>query len=226
MTATLLVAAHGTESAEGSATTRALVAAIAAARPSVPVQLCFLDVAAPSLTDALDALGPGGPVVVVPLLLSAGYHVDTDIPGIVAGRASVQVARHLGPDPLLVAAVAGRLEETGSGRAATTALAAIASSRPGARAEVATAASLLAERLGRPVAVLPLAGDVSATLAEYPAPIEIAVYLLAEGGFLSSLRSAMDGRGVVAQPIGVHPAIVELVWSRYDELASTVAVVG
>lgn len=211
----MLIAAHGTRSPEGLATTRALVAAVAAARPAVPVSLCFLDVAAPSLAVSLDALGSAS-VVVVPLLLSAGYHVETDIPAIVSGRPSVRVARHLGPDRLVISAVASRLAAVSSGTAASTVLAAIASSRSSARAEVDAAAELLASVLGRPVSVLLLSGEVAAPLAAFAGPLEVAVYLLAEGGFLSSLRDAVDGRGVVAEPLGVHPALVSLVWSRYD----------
>jgi sirohydrochlorin ferrochelatase len=212
---TLLVAAHGTRSVAGLATTQALVAAIAADRPSVAVSLCFLDVASPSLAEALDTLGDE-PVVVVPLLLSAGYHVLTDIPAIVADRPSVQATDHLGPDPLIIAAVAERLAQARSAERASTVLAAIASSQASARDEVSRAAALLSEQLGRDVAVLPLAGDMTAAIEALPAPLDVAVYLLAEGGFLSSLRAAVDGRGVVAAPIGVHPALVSLVWSRYD----------
>jgi len=215
VTVSLLVAAHGTRSAEGSAMTRALVAAIAAARPAVPVSLCFLDVAAPSLPEALDQLG-SAPVVVVPLLLSAGYHVQTDIPAVVADRPSVVVTPHLGPDPAIVAAVAERLAEVQDGTAGTTVLAAIASSRSDARAEVDVAAAELARTLDRPVTVLPLAGDMTERLDTFAPPLSVAVYLLAEGGFLSSLQRAVQGRGVVAAPIGVHPALVSLVWARYD----------
>jgi sirohydrochlorin ferrochelatase len=218
MPATLLVAAHGTRSAAGSATTHALMTALAAHRPDVPVALCFLDVATPSLAQQLDSLA-GQPVVVVPLLLSAGYHVRTDIPAVVAGRTGVRVARHLGPDPAVVDAVADRLSVAGTDagtHAATTLLAAIASSRSSARAEVDQAAALLAERLHRPVTVLPLIGDLADALAAFPGSLAIATYLLAEGDFLTALRAAVDGRGVVADPIGVHPALVSLVWSRYD----------
>src|SRR4051794_1202101 len=107
MDATLLIAAHGTASLAGLATTRSLVDAVAAARPGLQVELCFLDVCSPRLADALDQLD--GDVIVVPLLLSAGYHVSTDIPRVVSGRDSVSVARHLGPDPLIIEAVADRL---------------------------------------------------------------------------------------------------------------------
>ena len=50
----LLVVAHGTASPAGSATTARLLDAIRAARPSVPVELCFLDVASPALASSLD----------------------------------------------------------------------------------------------------------------------------------------------------------------------------
>ena len=208
----LLIAAHGTRSAAGSATTAALTAAIAGARPAVPVSLCFLDVAAPSLAEALDALA--APVVVVPLLLSTGYHVQTDIPTIVAGRPGVRVARHLGPDPLVVDAL---LERLGPADAAATALVGIGSSRAEARDELAVAGRLLGSRLGREVTVLTLAEDVRGALADLPPPVNVATYLLAEGRFLDALRAAAAGIAFVADPIGVHPALISLVLARYDE---------
>jgi sirohydrochlorin ferrochelatase len=208
----LLVTAHGTESDAGSATTAALVAAVAAARPAVPVSLCFLDVVSPSLADALDALD--GPVVVVPLLLSTGYHVQTDIPAIVSGRRGVRVARHLGPDPLIIDALVDRL---GPSPAVSTALIGIGSSRAEARADFDVAAVLLGERLGHDVAVVTLAEDVRAALSSMTRPIEVATYLLAEGRFLDSLRTSAIGVASVADPIGVHPALVSLLLARYDE---------
>jgi sirohydrochlorin ferrochelatase len=214
MPATLLLAAHGTRSPAGSATTRALAAAVAAARPDVPVALCFLDVAEPSLAAALDEHSDTD-VTVVPLLLSAGYHVTTDIPAVVAGRAKVRVARHLGPDPAVVHAVAARLSEAGGTGRGSTVLAVIDSSRASAHAEIASAAEALAALLHRPVDVLPLNSAVGETIAGLPQPVEVAVYLLAEGGFLDLVRAA--GPAVVADPIGGHPALIDLVWARYDE---------
>jgi sirohydrochlorin ferrochelatase len=214
----LLLAAHGTRSAAGRATTERLVEAVRAARPSLTVDLCFLDVLSPTLSDALDRLAPAQ-VVVVPLLLSAGYHVSTDIPRTVAGRPSVRVARHLGPDPLIVEAVADRLAEVSDG-AWTVLLAAVGSSRESARQEVRTAASRLSARLGVEVLPLPLDGDVGAALAARPGPVAIATYLLAEGDFLDKVREASPGVAVVADPIDSHPALVRLVLARYDEAVS------
>jgi sirohydrochlorin ferrochelatase len=212
-----VIAAHGTRCETGMATTHAIATAVAAARPDTSVELCFLDVASPSLKDVLDRLD--GPAVVVPLLLSAGYHVTTDIPNVVAGRPEVRVTDHLGPDPMVISAVAGRLRQAAPSldEYATVALAAIGSSRPAARAEVDEAADRLSESLSRSVTVLPLDAELPDAVAQLPSPIAVAPYLVAEGGFLDNLRGAVGPRGVVAAPIGDHPALVALVWTRYDD---------
>jgi sirohydrochlorin ferrochelatase len=221
VTATLLIAAHGTKSRAGSATTAALAAAVAVARPDVDVSLCFLDVARPSLADALGV--HSGPIVVVPLLLSSGFHVLTDIPAVVAGHPDVRVARHLGPDPLVIEAVLDRLAAARGPAAvavATTLLVGAGSSNPAAAGELRTAASRLAERLGRPVSLVTLGEDVRAALSAAPAPVEVATYLLAEGQFVDTLRAAAaaaPGPVTVSDPIGAHPALVALVLARYDD---------
>lgn len=215
---TLLVAAHGTRSAAGLATTRRLAEAVAAARPGLGVRCGFLDVATPTLAEALDAIT--GPVVVLPLLLSAGYHVQQDVPEIVAGRADARVARHLGPDPLVIDAVLDRLVAArGTTTPRTTLMARVGSTRTRAGVEFTAARALLSLRLGRPVGELPLIGDVRAALTAHPGPVEVAGYLLAEGDFLDTLRSAADGVATVSDPIGTHPALVELVLARYDAAA-------
>jgi sirohydrochlorin ferrochelatase len=209
----LLAVAHGTASVAGSATTARLVAAISAARPNVAVDLCFLDVVAPRLPDALD----DRPTIVVPLLLSTGFHVQTDIPAAVGGYPNVRVARHLGPHPLLVDALVDRLGDAAP--APHTTLVGAGSTRPEAAAELATTATLLGRRLERPVTVLTM-GQQLRPAFEATAPVQVATYLLAEGQFVTSLQRAVDGLGSVAAPLGVHPALVRLVWTRYDEAAA------
>lgn len=209
----LLVAAHGTESAAGSATTAALVDAVAAAAPDVPVGLCFLDVVGPSLADAI--AGPdaaGMPTVIVPLLLSTGYHVQSDIPAVVGDRAEVRIAAHLGPDPLIISALTDRL---GTSTAASTVLVGVGSSRPEARPELEAAGRLLGAHLGRPVTAMTLFEDVRGTLLAQQRPVEVATYLLAEGEFYTRLCTAADGIATVAPPIGAHPDLVRLVLDRY-----------
>jgi sirohydrochlorin ferrochelatase len=204
----LLAVAHGTASVAGAATTHRLLDAVRAARPDIPVDVCFLDVVEPRLADVLDER----PTVLVPLLLSTGYHVQTDIPAATAGFPNVRVARHLGPHPLLTDALVDRLGHVPPD--AHVALVGAGSTRREAAAELAEAGALLADRLHRAIRALTLADDVRAELA--PGPVRVATYLLAEGQFVASLRTAVAGFGTVAAPIGVHPALVELVWARFD----------
>jgi sirohydrochlorin ferrochelatase len=208
----LLVVAHGTAAEAGAATTARLVEAVRAARPDVPVDLCFLDVVAPRLPDALDER----PTVVAPLLLSTGYHVESDIPAAIAPYPAARVARHLGPHPLLVDALVDRL----GAASGPVVLVGAGSSRPAARAELEETGRLLGERLGQLVPVLTMADDLRSAFRPL-APVRVATYLLAEGRFVDTLRGAADGLGSVAPPLGVHPALVRLVWERYDERLST-----
>ena len=215
MTVPLIAVAHGTASAAGSATTARLIEAVRAARPDVPVELCFLDVASPRLPDTLAARGDG-PAVVVPVLLSTGYHVQSDIPAAIAPYPAARVARHLGPHPLLVDALVDRLGDASG----PVVLVGAGSSRPAARAELEETGRLLGERLGQPVPVLTMADDLRSAFRPL-APVRVATYLLAEGRFVDTLRATADGLGSVAPPLGVHPALVRLVWERYDERLST-----
>ncbi len=189
--------------------------AIRAARPGVSVRLCFLDVARPTLADALAQVQ--APTVLVPLLLSTGYHTMIDIPRAVAGRPGVRVASHLGPDELLVDVLVDRLAAASSGGPTSrTILVGAGSSRPEAAAELAKTAGLLAARLGRRVHLLTMAEDLAEAFAGATAGVEVATYLLAEGQFLDRLHSAGQGRVTIAEPLGVHPGLVSLVWARYD----------
>jgi sirohydrochlorin ferrochelatase len=220
----LLVAAHGTASPAGSASTAALVAAVAATLPGVAVSACFLDVAGPSLAEALAATP--GPAVVVPLLLSTGYHVQTDIPAVAAARPDARVSAHLGPHPRIVSARAGRLAAATAGGPppASVALVGVGSSRPQARPELEAAARRLGARLGRPVTAVTLTEDVPARLAALEPPVAVAPYLLAEGVFLDRLRAAAHPHATVAAPIGAHPDLVALVGIRYREAAGAAPV--
>jgi sirohydrochlorin ferrochelatase len=212
----LIAAAHGTKSAAGLATLAELSDRIRRARPAVEVELCYLDVLEPSLRSRLDRRS--GPSVVVPMLLSTGYHVVHDIPSVTADRPAVRVADRLGPDPLLSAALVDRLAEVAGMEADCIALVGSGSSHPAAAVDLAHAADDLADRLRGPVVPITLDAESRRRIAELTqrGSVAIATYLLAEGFFASQVRAAAAGRPVSA-PIGAHPAVVELVWRRYDE---------
>ena len=73
------------------------------------MRLGHVDVQQPDVAASLDALPAGEPVVIVPLLLSAGYHVRVDLREQSAGRDGIAIADALGPDPRLVDVLVDRL---------------------------------------------------------------------------------------------------------------------
>ena len=106
----LLAVAHGSKHPEARETVSQLARQVTRLAPVLDVQVAYVQDSEPSLAAGLAAAGTS--VVIVPLLLSTGYHLTTDIAD-AASAAGVAVAPPLGPDQLLVTALAGRLAETG-----------------------------------------------------------------------------------------------------------------
>lgn len=218
----LLTVAHGTRDPDGLAAVEALLDRVRAHRPELSVQVAYVDVARPSLPEVLARLC--GDVVLVPLLLGAGYHVKVDIPRALAAAPQVRarVAAALGPDPLLAEALAGRLAEAGVGPDHRVVLAAAGSSDPAANADAAAVARMLTARTGATVASGYVCGGsptvaeaVRALRAAGPAPVAVASYLLAPGFFARQVAAA--GASVTTSPLGAHDAVARLVLRRYAE---------
>ena len=152
-----------------------------------------MDVLLPRVEDVLEAVR--GTTILVPALLSSGYHVSADIPRSIRRRRGASITRHLGPDPLLDAG-AGRPAGAarGSRDPGPIALVSAGSSDPAARAELEEAAADLASVVGVPVRATSL-GDASFDLAG----LEVASYLLAEGTMSDTIaaRAAEAGASVV-----------------------------
>ncbi|WP_344318549.1 sirohydrochlorin chelatase, partial [Streptomyces yatensis] len=110
---TLVAVAHGSRDPEALRTVTALLDRVRALRPGLPVRLGHIELNQPLLTDTLAALR--GEAVLVPLLLSRGYHTKQDIPDAVAAapHLAARIAAPLGPDPLLAEALHARLTEAG-----------------------------------------------------------------------------------------------------------------
>jgi sirohydrochlorin ferrochelatase len=228
----LLAVAHGTRDPAGPAVVRELLGRVRAMRPGLRVAEAYGELAEPSLEEAASVLAPGGgPVVVVPLMLARGYHALIDIPERAARLLPGAVAaRPLGPDPLLAAALAGRLAEcartrTPPRRPDAVVLGAAGSADPAGAVDVRAAAQLLARRLRRPVtcgfvaAGGPALDEAVARLRRRGAArVAVATYLLAPGRFLDRVRAC--GADAVAAPIGAHDAAARLVLRRYDEALS------
>jgi sirohydrochlorin ferrochelatase len=219
----LLAVAHGSRDPAAAATVEQLLAEVRRQRPGLDVRLAFLDHAAPSVREALAALDR--PAVAVPLLLTAAFHTDTDLPAHLAA-ATVPVAQTvaLGPHPLLLRALERRLAEVGVATGdpdVGVVLAAAGSSRPDAVASVAGVARDWSAAWWTEV-VPAFASAASPTPAEAVAALRargvhrvaVASYLLAPGRFATSLHDA--GADAVSPVLGAAPEVAAVVLERYD----------
>lgn len=224
MPSSLIATSHGTGDPVGQAAVARFVAAIGAATAQ-PVLPAHVDVQQPDVESAL-AAAPEGPAVILPLLVSAGYHVHVDLARAArrAGRTAV-VADALGPDARLASLLASRVAlEEGD----LVVLIAAGSSDARAQDACREAAGLLAEELGRPVelAYLSAAEPRAAALverlrADEPGRRVVGVsYLLAPGYFQTLAERC--GADVVTGPLlpadGATPE--ELVAIALDRAAS------
>ena len=223
-TPALLAISHGTSSPEGQAAVAALVAAVAQRLPDVTVRLGHVDVQQPDVAASLDALPDDQPVVIVPLLLSAGYHVRVDLKKQSAGREGVTIAPALGPDPRLADQLAARLAQLDPDPASAVVLAVAGSSDDRANDDCRAVGAMLAERLGRPVevgflaAAEPRLGPAVAHVQGRAGAAVVANYLLAPGYF-HDLAVRVSGDSAVARPLldDDEPAasLVDIVIDRY-----------
>ena len=258
----LVGCSHGTDDPAGREVIRALLDDVRAACPDLDVREAFVDVQQPEVADVVtavvtpaagargpegvaDAARPGdtdpgagvgrpGDAVVVPLLLSAGFHVAVDVAAAVEdrgpGTGSAAAATPLGPDPRLVALLADRLAEAGVRPDDAVVVAAAGSSRPGAARDVETLAAGLRERHAGPVTVgygamaEPTVPDAVAAARAALAPgarVVVAAYLLAPGFFYDRVLAA--GADVVTAPLAPDPRLTAIVLDRYAEAAETLA---
>jgi len=232
----MIACAHGTSNTQGAAEVNALRAAIAELRPGLDVREAYVDVQQPDLVDVVAGLPDGEAAVVVPLLLSVGYHVKVDIARAVKSRPGSAAAAPLGPDPRLAALLDQRLREAGTTDNDVIVLAAAGSSNPNAAVSVEELlGQLRALRSNRMVAAYgasaqPSVPDAVAMLREELAGgagagesagavdvggrVVIASYLLAPGFFHDQLAKA--GADVVTQPLLPSPTLAEIALDRYD----------
>jgi sirohydrochlorin ferrochelatase len=133
----------------------------------------------------------------------------------------VTMGRALGPDPLLASAQADRLVAAGAVPGQPVVLVAAGSNDPDARADIAAAGSLLAEIWGGEIRVATVSGSGAPALDQVVRPGDaVSPYLLAPGFFSDMVRTRSEaaGAGVVADVIGPHPDVVELVVRRASAL--------
>jgi sirohydrochlorin ferrochelatase len=221
----LVACAHGTRNPTGRRLIAELALSARVLRPGLTTMAAFVDVQPPTVVDVVAGLSAEGrPAVVVPLLLSGGYHVHVDIAGAVAGADGSVAARPLGPDPRLVAVLRDRLVEAGADpRDPLTAVvvAAAGSSDPRSVADVEDTADLLqrewagAVTTGYGSAAQPTVPDAVAAARRGGADrVVVASYLLALGHFHDKLAGA--GADLVTAPLLPDDRIAAVLLDRYD----------
>lgn len=229
----LVAVAHGSRDPRALRTVLALLDRVRDLRPGLDVRLGHIELNAPLLPDTLDGLR-GADAVLVPLLLGRGHHVKHDLPAAAAAAPAVRtrIAAPLGPHPLLVEALYGRLVEAGWGpadpdrRSAAVVLAAAGSRDPDSAQDTRRTARMLAERLGVPVvpayasaATPTVSAALRALAARGRHRTAVASYFTAPGRFASAAASDAAPR-VAAAPLGAHPAMARLLLHRYDQARS------
>ena len=180
----------------------------------------YVDVQGPALTEVVAGLPDGTAALVVPLLLSVGYHVRVDIARAAASRPDVLAAAPLGPDPRLADVLCERLRGVPADWGIV--LAAAGSSDPGAAESVEELSTSLGRLLPQPIlagygaSAQPSVPDAVIRLkAQGAAQWAIASYLLAPGFFHDQLAKA--GAELVVAPLLPAEVLAELALERYDQ---------
>jgi sirohydrochlorin ferrochelatase len=199
------------------------------------IRVAYLGHAAPSPGQVLGGL-PDGPVVVLPLLLTAAYHSKTDLPAVLAaapecrgGRLRVSYGDPLGPHPLLISALERRLAEAAvppAGPGTSVVLAAAGSSDPAACAAITGLAARWRARGGWGDVVPAFASAARPTpavavetlLARGARRVVVASYLLAPGRFAGQIReqALAAGATAVSGVLGAAPEVADIVLRRYE----------
>ncbi|MFC5791902.1 sirohydrochlorin chelatase [Agromyces tardus] len=225
----LVAVTHGRPSSANREAVIRLVDGVASRRPDIDVAITFVDASHADVAAALEADAEPD-AVIVPLVLSAGFHVRTGLSlGLDRLGDGARLADELGPDDRIVEVLAERLDELGLAEGDAVLLAAAGSNDPRAVRECFETSRLLAQRLGRPVTV----GFIAAAIPRLPDAIEmirevhpgsrvvVGPYLLAPGTFYDAAAAA--GADLIAEPLllpdepAPHP-LIDLVLDRYESV--------
>lgn len=234
----VLATSHGTDSVAGReaiALIREQVRSLLDQRTDgaeYRVHEAYVDVESPSVDDAAAALPKDEPCVIVPILLSTGFHTQVDLRRAAreSGIERIVIADSLGPDHRLARLARTRLEEAdwAPENGSVVVQGAAGSSRADGRADMERAAELLSEALEAPVQhgfIASIDPKFHEVVAEYQ-PKFAATYLLAEGFFASKMRRDAESTGqsvkvaaplVNAQDSASARVVAECFVDRMDE---------
>lgn len=232
---TLIACSHGTGDERGRATVRLLIDQVRLELPDVRVVAAFVDVESPDVASVVRAEVARDEVVVVPLLLSAGFHTAVDIARAVASFPQAVQSAPLGTHPLVADVLAERVTDAAAGRLLPddhVVLAAAGSSNPAAEGDVRAVATRLRTlisvnvSIGYASASTPRIADAVRSARSAGARRVIAAsHVLAPGYFAGLVHRA--GADLVTPTLAPDPRIAVVVRDRYragvDALGSAVS---
>lgn len=235
----LVLVGHGSRKGEGNEAVHRL-----AARLPGRVEVGFIELARPSMDEALDAALASGAerVVAVPAVLLAAAHAKNDLPLAVArarqrhpGR-GIHAARPIGVHPAMIAALGERLRDAAppvEPERTAVLLVGRGSSDPDANADLHKIARLLAERRGLLGVEVAFVGVTSPGVEEglrrlhllRPRGIVVLPYLMYPGvlgdrlaGWIEADRRLHPRVALsMADAIGSHPAVEQCILERARE---------
>ncbi|HVX11168.1 MAG TPA: sirohydrochlorin chelatase [Pirellulales bacterium] len=243
MRSLVLIVGHGSRDAEANQEFERLVARYRARRPDLELRHGYVELAQPSLAEALsDIPSECQEVTLLPLFLFAAGHVKNDIPRAltVARRekphVTFSVARELGVHPAMVELTLKRAEQVLPNEEAprtTVIVVGRGTSDPDANSDFCKLARLLAEM--RPFAwVVPT--FIAVARPQFPETLQFVArtqperllvipYLLFAGRLLNQLREQVESFGiqypgittVLAPQLGVDERLCDLLDERLDE---------
>ena len=225
----LVTVAHGTRLANGNLVAGAITARAARRLGQPRPATTYVELCEPLLADVM--AGNEMPTVVVPLLLSTGFHIKSDIPAALAtSTAPALLARPLGPHPLLAEVMCQRLRGAGAQPGDPVVLGAAGSNDPDAAGDLEAARHLLQARWGAPVRVATVSGQgrpIPEVVEEARGDGRVAVapYLLSPGFFSRRTHALAElaGAACVADVLGPHPLVAELVVRRFRAVLDAVS---
>lgn len=117
----VILLGHGSIREQANIEVRVMWAMMQKQLPELDIRGCFVEVAEPTLEQAIIQLANEGKkrIVIVPMFLTRGNHLSNGIPRILdAMRETYQdiqidLTNHLGADPLLAEIIKNRLREAG-----------------------------------------------------------------------------------------------------------------
>lgn len=220
---TLIACSHGTNDRAGQDAVRRLIDDVRALLPDVRVVAAVVDVEQPQIDEVIARETPEDDVIVVPLLLSVGYHTAVDISRAVRQHTNARQSEPLGTHPLIADILVDRLSAAlpdGWQPGDHVVLAAAGSSNPAALVDVEAVATRLRALIPIPVTVgyasasVPRIGDAVADARGAGAVRVIAAsHVLAPGFFAGLVWTA--GADIVTLPLAPDPRVAQVVVDRY-----------